>query len=92
MSEQAGSDNISELPALKDADVARMLMGCASEVCAGLGVTMRFDVQIADENAKDPVAVQNAIKRTLMVLSHIVVRTGLTRETIQAMNPNSGQA
>lgn len=81
-----------ELFALKDAEVARTLMGTASEVCAALGVTVTFNVQIADESARDLDVIHKAIKDTIMVLSHIVVRSGLAdRQTIQATYENPPQ-
>lgn len=71
---------------LKDSDVARMLMGVASEVCQNaLGVTVKYDIQIVDEKAKLPDSVVPALKRMTMVLSHVVERTGMTPEYIASM-------
>lgn len=83
----------SELFGLSDADVARTLLGTAGEVCQCLGVTVRSDIQIADKNAQDLDRIHKAIKDTIMILSHIVVRSGLAdRQTIQAAYENPTQS
>lgn len=76
------------LPDLKDADIARILMGTASEVCQAIGVTVKFDVQIVDANAKAPDALVKAIKRLTMTLTHVVARENLTAEYIASMYQN----
>ena len=75
-----GSD---ELPELKEADVARILMGTASEVCSAMGVTVKFDIQIVEPDKQPPEAMLKAIKRLTMFLSHVVERQGLTEEYIK---------
>jgi hypothetical protein len=92
MSNSAGPQP-NQLFDLSDADVARTLMGTVSEVCQALGVTVRCDVQIADSAAQNLDKVHQAIKDTIMVLSHIVVRSGLAdRESIKAAYESSSQS
>lgn len=76
------------LPDLKDADIARMLMGTAGSVCQAIGVTVKSDVQIADASAKTPAELVKAIKRLTMVLTHIVARENLTAEYVASMYQN----
>ena len=83
---------LSELFGLSDADACRALMSAAGNVCLALGVTMRSDVQIVDANVRDLDGIHKAIKDTMMVLSHMVVRSGLAdRETIQATYESTSQ-
>ena len=76
------------IPELKDVDVARILMGTATEVCQAIGVTVKFDVQIVDANAKSPEALVKAIKRLTMVLTHTIARQNLSAEYIASMYQN----
>jgi hypothetical protein len=78
----------SSLPDLKDADLARILMGTASEVCQCLGVTAKFDLQIVDTNARTPDKLVKAIKRLTMTLTHVVARENLSAEYIASMYQN----
>lgn len=73
------------LPELKDADLARILMGTASEVCQAIGVTVKFDLQVADASARSPEALIKAIKRLTMTLTHVVARENLSAEYIASM-------
>lgn len=70
------------LPDLKDSDMARLLMGTASEVCQAIGVTVKFDLVIADPKDKTPEALVEAIKKVTMMLTHVVARENLSAEYI----------